>query len=78
MQLQSDLLTSCLPTIHLNHTYNYFINSDMIGDMTTWIGDRLKTGMIGGAAGGIVMKSTGVSDHGVLPIGWTIILVASG
>jgi len=50
----------------------------MIGDMRTWIGDRLKTGMIGGAADGIVMKSTGVSDHGVLPIGWTIILVAAG
>jgi hypothetical protein len=50
----------------------------MIGDMRTWIGDSLKTGMIGGAADGIVMKSTGVSDHVVLPIGWTIILVAAG
>ncbi len=50
----------------------------MIGDMRTWIGGRLKTVMIGGAAGGIVMKSTGVSDHVALPIGWTIILVAAG
>jgi hypothetical protein len=50
----------------------------MIGDMMTRIGGRLKTGMIGGAAGGIVTKSTGVSDHVVQPIAWTIILVAAG